>query len=597
MIMLLIVSDLFKSVWYLIFPSVVFAQSVVKDSSAFCQATGFFVALGIEASGEQSHNEYRSTPPKIDCPTPDFATLIIAVHAALYVFRSNSAVSEAGLYRYRYIAYFCWVTFSLVAASLAFLNHANPYVSQGTFCYLPVRPFWYRLALSWVPRYLIFCTILGLYIAIYTYVKYKFRGIQVKLGAHDLEPQTSWTSSDDDEPPGADSLLEKQVTLSTPVLDAHGLVGSSEESCSPSNQANASPANCFMHTTPRGKSILGTAVSTEGSVWENYTFGASAALATLPRGATPPIGRLGESQTGGETGEASNGQVSEKGRGPSLSASTWRRIVGLVESLRDSHRVSSSAPGTDISAPSSEPQDLPSKADSHFRSPGMDLVTQSLQRRHIAIRRQLRYMFIYPAVYMLMWAIPFIGHCFNYSDHYSRYPIFAINTCVVVIIPLQCAIDCWLFAYREKPWRYMPGSRGTFWHSFAFWTHNQQGEAAGMATAGSSDDHLNPRSHVGKSDGSRLAYQRRESEMSRLRAMKMSRNDRRTSSHVSVARTNRDGDRNWREEKGRRRQDSIWLGTEGSEPDGRAHTIEEEDEDPCRYSLATDEQQPRMPSL
>lgn len=55
--MLLIVSALFKSVWCLIFPTVVFTQGAVKDSSAFCQATGFFVALGIQASGEQSHKE------------------------------------------------------------------------------------------------------------------------------------------------------------------------------------------------------------------------------------------------------------------------------------------------------------------------------------------------------------------------------------------------------------------------------------------------------------------------------------------------------------------------------------------------------------
>ncbi len=32
---------------------------------------------------------------------------------------------------------------------------------------LPARPIWYRLALSWIPRYLILCTILGTYLAVY----------------------------------------------------------------------------------------------------------------------------------------------------------------------------------------------------------------------------------------------------------------------------------------------------------------------------------------------------------------------------------------------------------------------------------------------
>lgn len=518
------------------------------------------------------------------------------MHAALYVFRTNTAVSGAGVYPYRYIAYFCWVTFSFLTASLAFLNHTSPFVSQGTFCYLPVRPFWYRLALAWVPRYLIFGTILGIYIAIYTYVKYKFKGVQVKLGGHDYGPQTIQTSVDDDHLPSVGSLLEKQVTPSIPVLDAHGLIGSGEESYKTSDPVSANSANPFTSTTPQGEPISGTVVNTAGPIWENYTFGASAALAPLPKEASPPIGRRG-SQIDGETGAASNGELSEKGRIPSLSASSSRRIFGLVEALRESRRVSCPAPRNNSSAPTSEPQDLPSTGDRPIRltdSAGADLVTQSLRRRQIAIRRQLRYMFIYPAVYMLMWVLPFVGHCFNYSDHYSRYPIFAINTFVVVFLPLQCAVDCWLFAYREKPWKYIPGSRGTFWNSFAFWTHNRQGEAVGRVTAGGSDNQGNRRSHAEKSDESRLAYQRREEEMSRLRAMRMSRDHDTTS---MVALTRRDGDRNWWEEEGRRRQDSVWLSTGGSEPDRRVHTIKEEDEDLRRYSTTTNEEQPRMPSV
>ena len=55
--MILIVSDASKSVWYLIFPAVVFFQGTIKDSSSFCQATGFFVALGIQATGRQSNKD------------------------------------------------------------------------------------------------------------------------------------------------------------------------------------------------------------------------------------------------------------------------------------------------------------------------------------------------------------------------------------------------------------------------------------------------------------------------------------------------------------------------------------------------------------
>ncbi len=65
--------------------------------------------------------------------------------------------------------------FSILMAALAFTGaNSSSYVSQGTFCYLPVRPIWYRIALSWAPRYLILATIVLIYLAIYIYSKSTF---------------------------------------------------------------------------------------------------------------------------------------------------------------------------------------------------------------------------------------------------------------------------------------------------------------------------------------------------------------------------------------------------------------------------------------
>ena len=49
--MLLIMSDLFKALWIVIFPLVSFAHGPIQSSSSFCKATGFFIAFGFEASG------------------------------------------------------------------------------------------------------------------------------------------------------------------------------------------------------------------------------------------------------------------------------------------------------------------------------------------------------------------------------------------------------------------------------------------------------------------------------------------------------------------------------------------------------------------
>ena len=90
------------------------------------------------------------------------------------------------------------------------------------------------------------------------------------------------------------------------------------------------------------------------------------------------------------------------------------------------------------------------------------------------------------------------------------------------------------------------------------------------------------RSQREMSADSTLAYQRREEELARLRASRMSRDEESRSKKSSSARSGRGGDRNWWEEEGRIRQDSVWMGTEGSTEPGRSErnpTIEEEDDD------------------
>lgn len=55
LIMLLIQSDMFKALWFMIYPIVVFARGPVPDNSTFCQVSGFFLSLGIEASGQSCY--------------------------------------------------------------------------------------------------------------------------------------------------------------------------------------------------------------------------------------------------------------------------------------------------------------------------------------------------------------------------------------------------------------------------------------------------------------------------------------------------------------------------------------------------------------
>jgi G protein-coupled receptor GPR1 len=63
-------------------------------------------------------------------------------------------------------------------AGIAFINDGRKsYLPYITWCYLPVRPLWYRLVLSWVPRYLILIGIISIYVSIFIYVRLQYRAV------------------------------------------------------------------------------------------------------------------------------------------------------------------------------------------------------------------------------------------------------------------------------------------------------------------------------------------------------------------------------------------------------------------------------------
>jgi G protein-coupled receptor GPR1 len=108
--------------------------------------------------------------PVLDSFIIDFAVLMIAIHSGLSVFQPGATAGVGGLYPYRHVAFVIWIAFPVLMASLAFLNPNNAYETGGVSCFLPTQPVWYNLAFNWVPRYINFLVILGIYASIYFYV-------------------------------------------------------------------------------------------------------------------------------------------------------------------------------------------------------------------------------------------------------------------------------------------------------------------------------------------------------------------------------------------------------------------------------------------
>jgi G protein-coupled receptor GPR1 len=84
-------------------------------------------------------------------------------------------------------------------------------------------------------------------------------------------------------------------------------------------------------------------------------------------------------------------------------------------------------------------------------------------------------MFIYPLVYTLMWLIPFVQHCMMYDDYQASHPIFWIRILSTICQMILGLVDCLIFSMREKPWRSIQSSDGSFWGSFAIWRNSRIG--------------------------------------------------------------------------------------------------------------------------
>ncbi|KAI9736407.1 MAG: hypothetical protein M1818_006140 [Claussenomyces sp. TS43310] len=97
---------------------------------------------------------------------------------------------------------------------------------------------------------------------------------------------------------------------------------------------------------------------------------------------------------------------------------------------------------------------------------GRNLATAEKAKTRLMIRRQLRFLFIYPLIYMGTWAAPFAMQVLQYDNRFALHPPFWLSCLEGTMMASQCAVDCWVFSTREKPWRHIPGSNGSLWESF-----------------------------------------------------------------------------------------------------------------------------------
>lgn len=328
--------------------------------------------------------------------------------------------------------------FATLLPALAFVNSNHAYTTQATMCYLPVRHYWYRLALAWIPRYTIILLIMILYASIYIYVHRKFRTFRTSVGkeAVDLDSidiaHAGIGAEKQRNPPGF------------PTLDAHGLIPPS-----PALRPEHSSRNSF------------------------------------PRSFLAPLVDKTRSSNSSDTGHES------------------RR--GSIPTIHNGHLPPPllSPPTPEMSLADKESVSKPTASEEH------DI-------RRVNISRQLRLLFIYPLVYAAMWIPPLVSHALQFTDYFAENPAFPLQCVVAFTLPFQCAVDCWLFTIRERPWTYIPEATHGGWISrYGFWGGKAKGRSCEVGAEEGEVTGWRHRKHM--SYEARKAYERREEELREAR--------------------------------------------------------------------------------
>lgn len=423
LILLLILSDMLKTLWLVLLPVVELVHGRIPSNSTFCQVSGFFLSAGIEAC--------------------DMAVLLMAVHTGLYIFKGRG-----GLYPYRFSAYAIVATGSLMLTSLAFLNNPG-FVNSGPYCYLPARPDWTNRALSWIPRYVVCVVILCTYTCIYVYVRWIMNKVEeparVRKPDEQLFSRTQQTPRRGSVPP-------------TPPIAYHGLIP-------PTPPCDLTLTDYGWNRNPRytkgarhgqtnnlrkaslvqlgGKELLPSPVLLATSHFdcdERTLFLAKNQLKECSGNETCITGSKDEDQSMPTVSRPTTAQHTVWCTCMVCSGSSPPQIQSQLNiELR-------------LQDDACEVESLPSLV----LSP-TTLNETGMPRSRLKVRRQLGQLFIYPVVYILGWIMPFVGHMMEADK--SGKPFYVIIAGLISIC-IQGFADSLVFLLLEKPWRHgrQPGS-------------------------------------------------------------------------------------------------------------------------------------------
>lgn len=532
LILFLIICDFIKALILMIYPAIILNNNYVYATPAFFNTLGWLTAYATEGA--------------------DIAIMVFAIHFALLIFKPNwkwrnakTGNMEGGLYKVRGYIWPMTALIPSVLASLAFINYnklhkwtqaerdavvldnnnydfpfkprIGGYKPWSAWCYLPPRPLWYKIVLSWGPRYFLVITIIAIYISIYLYVSSKIRKIknQLKDFKHEQEEarheedrilrsskfgtikwlmkryisplfmgiiksfKNFFTLSMEDISDDSELSTRSYSIYSSGSSYAYGANKADNEDYDKyhqglqilkyKNSKNAQERNAVreqiqnqnqdqVENKAEDKDIEMADLETPKETFNNPLSKLSSLRKHMSIHSTDR--RSGHSRRFSDASDESNidslleNGLTEIFSTPIPDGEDSETQNPVAYQMEDLSKGISPMDNSVVPPLGDERRIVGANEIDDVKKNFQREMYQNMKKRRSQIQKNVRSIFIYPCSYLALWVFPIIADCLQYNYEEKHGPVMWVTYLDTFTRPLACIVNSMVFFYREKPWRH-----------------------------------------------------------------------------------------------------------------------------------------------
>ncbi|CAH1829150.1 unnamed protein product [Saccharomyces cerevisiae] len=489
LIAFLIICDFLKAFILMIYPMIILIDNSVYATPAFFNTLGWFTAFAIEGA--------------------DMAIMIFAIHFAILIFKPNwkwrnkrSGNMEGGLYKKRSYIWPITALVPAILASLAFINYnklnddsdttiildnnnynfpdsprQGGYKPWSAWCYLPPKPYWYKIVLSWGPRYFIIIFIFAVYLSIYIFITSESKRIKAQIGDfnHDvLEEEkekkklfglghwgkAKWYFRSYFKLPLLHLLRNLKNFFTISFIDPNEETddsGSSNGTFNFGESSNEIPTLFRKTNTGSDENV-----SASGGVrLLDYNSAKPLDMSKYAMSEQPDLERNNPFDCENDI-TLNPSELVSKQKEHNVTFSVENEGLDTRKSSMLGHQTFSCQNSLESPLAMYDNKNDNSDITNRCKNSSFTNVQQHFQaqtykqmkKRRAQIQKNLRAIFIYPLSYIGIWLFPIIADALQYKHEIKHGPTMWVTYIDTCVRPLSCLVDVIVYLFKEKPWNY-----------------------------------------------------------------------------------------------------------------------------------------------